>query len=56
MEKHRITESEQSFELIVDTKPARAGVDPFHKLIDRNPDDNVKRVDEAAATVPGGSS
>lgn len=56
MEKRRITESEQSFELIVDTKPVRAGVDPFHKLIDRNPDDNVKRVDEAAATVAGGSS
>ncbi len=56
MEKRRITKSEQSFELIVDTKPVRAGVDPFHKLIDRNPDDNVKRVGEAGPTAAAASS
>jgi len=29
----------------VDKKPQRAGIEPLNKLIDRNPDDNVKTVD-----------
>jgi hypothetical protein len=31
------------FELVVDAEPRRAGIDPFNKLIDRNPEDNVTR-------------
>jgi hypothetical protein len=31
--------------VVVDGKPARAGIDPRHLLIDRVPDDNVKRVE-----------
>jgi aminopeptidase N len=31
-------------EFVVDGPPARAGIDPFHLLIDRNPDDNVVAV------------
>jgi hypothetical protein len=30
----------------VPSAPARAGIDPYHKLIDRNSDDNVVAVKE----------
>jgi len=26
---------------VVDQKPTRAGIDPYNKLIDRNPEDNM---------------
>jgi ABC-2 type transport system permease protein len=45
IEKHLITAPKMTFELTVDKKPARAGIDPLNKLIDRNPDDNTKTVD-----------
>lgn len=31
-------------EVVVDWEPARAGIDPYHKLIDRKPDDNTMAV------------
>ncbi len=49
LRKHRITESPATFELVVDGKPVRAGIDPYNKLIDRNSDDNVKSVKEVTA-------
>ncbi|HEV8658426.1 MAG TPA: M1 family aminopeptidase [Thermoanaerobaculia bacterium] len=42
MEKRHITKPIESFEIVVSEKPARAGIDPYHKLIDRNPKDNTK--------------
>lgn len=42
LEKRRITKPVETFELVVGEKPAKAGIDPFNKLIDRNPKDNVK--------------
>jgi hypothetical protein len=33
------------FEVTVDREPARAGIDPYNKLIDRKPDDNVVAVE-----------
>jgi ABC-type transport system involved in multi-copper enzyme maturation permease subunit len=42
MEKRRITRPSETFEIVVGEKPARAGIDPYHKLIDRNPKDNTK--------------
>jgi hypothetical protein len=33
-------------------EPVRAGVDPFHKLIDRDPDDNTVTVEAAAKPRP----
>ena len=33
------------FTLVVDKKPARAGIDPYNKLIDRVPKDNTMAVD-----------
>ncbi len=39
--KHRFTGKQTKVEVIVDSLPTRAGIDPYHKLIDRKPDDNV---------------
>jgi ABC-2 type transport system permease protein len=42
VEKRRITRPVQTFEVVVAAKPVKAGIDPLHKLIDRNPKDNTK--------------
>ncbi|HYI11086.1 MAG TPA: M1 family aminopeptidase [Thermoanaerobaculia bacterium] len=42
LEKRRITKPEETFEIVVSGKPVKAGIDPHHKLIDRNPKDNLK--------------
>lgn len=44
LERHRITEPIQTFDLIVNEAPYEAGVDPNFYLIDRMPEDNLKRV------------
>lgn len=41
LEKRRITKPQMEFEVTVDQLPTRAGIDPYNKLIDRKPDDNV---------------
>lgn len=41
LKKHRFTEQLSEIEIIVDQKPVKAGIDPFHKLIDREFDDNM---------------
>jgi ABC-2 type transport system permease protein len=35
-----LTQPSQTFEIIVDQPPTRAGIDPYNKLIDRDSDDN----------------
>lgn len=47
VERRKVTEPETVFELVVDEEPRQAGIDPFNKLIDRNPEDNLTRVSEA---------
>ena len=44
LEKRRIDANESVFEIVVDEEPRRAGIDPFTKLIDRNPDNNLASV------------
>lgn len=44
LEKQEIRDGVQTVEVVVDAEPVRVGVDPFNKLIDRNPDDNLTRV------------
>jgi len=44
LEKRHITQPKSTFTITVDTKPTRAGIDPFNKLIDRNPEDNTKKL------------
>lgn len=42
VEKRRITRPSETFTFVVAQEPKKAGIDPFNKLIDRNPKDNVK--------------
>jgi ABC-type transport system involved in multi-copper enzyme maturation permease subunit len=42
VQKHRITEARSVIEIVVDEEPRKAGIDPYNKLIDRAPTDNVK--------------
>jgi ABC-2 type transport system permease protein len=39
-EKVWITQPHTTYEFVVDEKPTRAAIDPYSKLIDRNPEDN----------------
>ena len=41
LKKEKLTEPSQTFEIVVDSAPTRAGIDPYNKLIDRNADDNM---------------
>jgi ABC-2 type transport system permease protein len=47
IEKRKIEKEETEFVMTVDKKPAKAGIDPFNKLIDRKPKDNVISVGKA---------
>ncbi|HEY6598810.1 MAG TPA: M1 family aminopeptidase, partial [Pseudomonadales bacterium] len=44
IEKRHFDSASSTFEFVVDQRPARVGIDPYNKLIDRNPDDNLKSV------------
>ena len=44
LEKRRIDKQKMTFTVIVAKKPARAGIDPYNKLIDRRPKDNTVAV------------
>jgi ABC-type transport system involved in multi-copper enzyme maturation permease subunit len=46
LEKHHITAQRSTFEIVVPQKPGHAGIDPLDKLVDRNPDDNVRSVEQ----------
>jgi ABC-2 type transport system permease protein len=41
LKKEKISQENQTFEIVVDQMPTRAGIDPYNKLIDRIPDDNI---------------
>ena len=43
-EKYEIDENTQTIRIRSSTRPVSVGIDPFNKLIDRNPDDNIKRL------------
>ena len=44
MEKRHVEGQGGMFDVIVDQEPKKAGIDPFNKLIDRDPDDNLVSV------------
>ncbi|WP_075794581.1 M1 family aminopeptidase [Massilia putida] len=44
-ERRLVTQADQRVVLVVDGRPARAGIDPDNKLIDRKPTDNMQPVD-----------
>lgn len=43
IERHHLAGPATTIELAVDEEPVRVGVDPIHKLVDRNPDNNLVR-------------
>jgi ABC-2 type transport system permease protein len=43
--KHKITKEQNTITVTVNQEPSKAGIDPYSKLIDREPDDNIKSVD-----------
>jgi ABC-2 type transport system permease protein len=46
MQREKITREHQTFTVVVDQPPTRAGIDPYNKLIDRIADDNMIDVSE----------
>ncbi|MEE9363170.1 MAG: M1 family aminopeptidase [Cellulophaga sp.] len=42
--KHKIILEQTTLEIMVNKEPSKAGIDPLHKLIDRNRVDNVKNI------------
>jgi ABC-2 type transport system permease protein len=46
LKREKITKKENEFVFRVKEKPSQAGIDPYNYLIDRLPDDNVKKADE----------
>jgi len=46
MRREKITQEHQTFTIVVDQRPTRAGIDPYNKLIDRIADDNMIDVTE----------
>ena len=41
MKREKLTQEHQTFTIVVDQQPTRAGIDPYNKLIDRIADDNM---------------
>ena len=54
LQKHKITKPVTVIEIEVDEEPYKAGIDPYNKLIDRQPDDNTKRVKEKEGELSAG--
>lgn len=46
MEKQRFRTDKSTVENVVNEKPTFAGIDPYNKLIDRNPEDSLIAVQE----------
>ena len=51
LQKIKVSDINNNFDVIVDQKPVEAGIDPFNKLIDRRGSDNRKKVTENTATI-----
>jgi ABC-2 type transport system permease protein len=43
--KRHLTERETTFTFVVNQSPTWAGIDPYNRLIDRNPEDNLIAVE-----------
>lgn len=41
LKKEKLTQEKNSFEIVVNEMPTRAGIDPYNKLVDRIADDNM---------------
>lgn len=45
LKKHWLAPGEHTLEFVVNKRPVKGGIDPYNKLIDRIPDDNVKKLE-----------
>jgi hypothetical protein len=54
LERFRLDGSVSEVTVTVEGEPATAGIDPYHKLIDRHPDDNEVRVQDREAAAGAG--
>jgi ABC-type transport system involved in multi-copper enzyme maturation permease subunit len=53
LEKRHLTKGEDTIEFVVDEQPVKAGVDPFNKMIDRNPENNLIAAEQGSpGTIP----
>lgn len=52
MDKHILGGATETVTVVVDQEPVFAGVDPWHKLIDRDSDDNLVNVSEGEGEAP----
>ena len=50
LRKERFTGRPRTFRIVLDERPVRRGIDPLHKLIDRDLDDNVVDVERRTGT------
>jgi hypothetical protein len=46
LQKYKLSPGQQTIKVRVSGKPVKAGIDPYNKLIDRIPDDNLADIDE----------
>ena len=46
LERKWLQPGENTFTIITDKKPEKAGIDPYNKLIDRNSNDNLGGIEE----------
>lgn len=46
MKRVKISAKEETYTFFTAEKPYQAGIDPYYYLIDRIPDDNIKKVTE----------
>jgi len=51
--KHHVTGPTTKLRLTVAEAPTRAGIDPYNKLVDRNSEDNLKKVEGATGGAAG---
>ncbi|RKZ13550.1 hypothetical protein DRQ32_01345 [bacterium] len=49
LEKRRVRSGVTTISITVDEEPVRAGIDPYHKLIDRETRDNVRKITRTSA-------
>ena len=47
MAKRLVETGENEIVVLVDAEPSQVGIDLYNKLIDRNPDDNLKSIGES---------
>jgi ABC-type transport system involved in multi-copper enzyme maturation permease subunit len=55
LEKRHLEKGQDRVEVVVDDLPKKAGIDPFNKLIDRNPENNIMAVAAGGPALPPGS-